>query len=87
MATTKLSSKGQLIIPKPLRDIHHWQPGQTLEVIDTGDGLLLKPESPFPETTLEMVAGSLKYEGEAKSLAQMEEAIRKGVQETTRDCG
>jgi AbrB family looped-hinge helix DNA binding protein len=86
MATTKLSSKGQVIIPKPLRTMHHWQPGQRLEVIDTGDGILLKPQSPFPERSLEEVAGSLKYEGEAKSLEQMEEAIRKGVKEKMRDC-
>lgn len=30
METTRLSSKGQIIIPKALRDIYHWQTGQEL---------------------------------------------------------
>ena len=28
METTRLSSKGQVIIPKTLRDAHHWLAGQ-----------------------------------------------------------
>lgn len=76
---TKLSSKGQVIIPKILRDAHHWQPGQELIAIDTGDGILLKPKQPFAETQLENVAGCLNYEGKPKSLNELDEAIRLGV--------
>lgn len=36
METTKLSSKGQVIIPKAFRSTHHWEPGLELMVIDTG---------------------------------------------------
>ncbi len=79
-ATTKMSSKGQVIIPKPLRDALKWQPGLKLQVIDTGNGVLLKPAKPFLETSLQEVAGCLKYSGKAKSLADMEDAIRKGAQ-------
>ncbi len=82
MPITSLSSKGQVIIPKPIRTAHNWQPGQKLTVIDTGDGVLLKPVEPFPHTSLEEVAGCLKYSGPAKTLAEMEDAIRKGVKET-----
>ncbi|MEZ5581437.1 MAG: AbrB/MazE/SpoVT family DNA-binding domain-containing protein [Candidatus Competibacteraceae bacterium] len=56
METTKLSSKGQVIIPKPFRAAHGWEPGQELVVINTGDGVLLKPKTPFQETNLEEVA-------------------------------
>ena len=86
METTRLSSKGQVIIPKALRNIHGWEAGQELIVIDTGDGILLKPKKPFPETTLQNVAGCLKYQGTPKSLSEMEDAIRQGVAEQWRGC-
>ena len=81
MATTHLSSKGQVIIPKAVRDSHHWQPGQALEVIDTPDGVLLRGRPPFAPSTLDEVAGSLPYSGPAVSLDEMEQAIAEGVRE------
>ena len=81
METTRLSSKGQVIIPKTLRDAHHWLAGQELMAIDTGDGILLKPKQPFEETNLEDVAGCLQYEGEAKTLEEMDNAIHQGILE------
>ncbi len=85
MQSTKLSSKGQVIIPKPMRTAHHWEPGQKLMVIDAGDGILLKPEAPFQQTALDEVASCLRYHGKPKSLEDMAEAIRKGVKESVRD--
>jgi AbrB family looped-hinge helix DNA binding protein len=84
MATTILSSKGQVIIPKSVREAQHWEPGQRLEVIESGDGVQLKPAVPFPETSLADVAACLRYKGKAKTLAEMEDAIRKGAQEAAR---
>jgi AbrB family looped-hinge helix DNA binding protein len=81
MKTTKMSSKGQVIIPKALREIYHWEEGQELIAIDMGDGILLKPKKPFPETTLDQVAGCLKYQGTPKSLEDIEDAIRQGLEE------
>jgi len=81
MKTTRMSSKGQVIIPKALRESHHWEEGQELIAIDLGDGILLKPKKPFPETTLDRVAGCLKYRGTPKSLEDMEDAIHQGVEE------
>ena len=81
METTRLSSKGQVIIPKKLRDAHHWLTGQELIAIDTGDGILLKPKQPFQETKLENVAGCLQYEGESKTLDELDDAIRQGILE------
>ena len=79
MNTTRLSSKGQVIIPKPLRTAHHWEAGQELVVINLDDGILLKPKTPFPETTIDEVASFLRYTGDTKSLADMELAIKKGA--------
>ncbi|MCP5276145.1 MAG: AbrB/MazE/SpoVT family DNA-binding domain-containing protein [Burkholderiales bacterium] len=80
MEKTKLSSKGQVIIPKPLRVSHHWEPGQELIVIDLEDGVLLKSASPFPETNIEDAASCLRYQGKAKTLKDMNAAIKEGIQ-------
>ena len=53
METTRLSSKGQVIMPETLRDAHHWLAEQEFIAIDTGDGILLKPKNPFEETNKE----------------------------------
>ncbi len=87
MITTRLSSKGQVIIPKPVRTAHHWDAGQELVVIDVGDGVLLKARSPFSETSIDDVASCLPYSGKAKSLDEMEDAIRRGVQGRLHDRG
>lgn len=81
MNTTKLSSKGQVIIPKPLRTAHHWEVGQELIVEDCGDGILLKPKTPFEETSIKEVASCLKFKGKAKSLSDMDAAISEGIQD------
>ncbi len=81
MQTTRLSSKGQVIIPKILRSRHKWHAGQELSVIDTGDGILLKPSHMFKKTELEQVAGILNYSGKPVSLDDMQEAIKKGALE------
>lgn len=86
MEKTKLSSKGQVIIPKHLRSIYHWQTGQELSVIDTGDGVLFKAKTPFSEVSLDDVAGCLAYQGKAKSLDEMECAINQGLKAQLDDC-
>ncbi len=82
MKTTKLSSKGQVIIPKPMRSAHHWDVGQELIVIDVGDGVLLKPKTPFTKTDIGSVASCLKYNGPAKTLDDMNAAIAAGIKES-----
>jgi len=79
MESTRLSSKGQVIIPKALRDAYHWETGQEFAVTVVEDGILLQPKRPFPPTTLPEVANCLPYSGPAKSVADMEQAIAKGV--------
>ncbi len=85
MATTVLSSKGQIIIPNPIRTVHRWEPGQRFEAIDTGNGVLLKPASPFPKTDIEEVASCLPYSGSAKTLADMDKAVRQSAEESNHD--
>lgn len=85
MAKTRLSSKGQVIIPKSSRDTHHWEVGQELVVIDTEEGVLLKPARLFPPATLDELAGCLSYRGSAKSLEEMEQAIQQGANQIRDD--
>jgi AbrB family looped-hinge helix DNA binding protein len=74
-----------VIIPRQVRAAHNWKSGQELEVVDVGDGVLLKPKKTFPETTLAEVAASLEYHGKARTIEEMEEAIRRGARESDRD--
>ncbi|WP_017319411.1 AbrB/MazE/SpoVT family DNA-binding domain-containing protein [Mastigocladopsis repens] len=86
MEITKVTNEGQVIIPEQLRKSHGWEAGQELVVIDTGEGILLKPKKPFAETTLNDVAGCLKYQSTPKSLDDMDDAIRQGVEESWLCC-
>ncbi len=68
MVTTRLSSKGQIVIPKWLRERYNWQAGDSVVVIDTGTGVLLSSERAFPPTTLDDVLNAIHYEGPAYSV-------------------
>ena len=78
-AKTKLSAKGQVVIPKDVRDALGLKPGQTLEVIKTGGGVLLRPQHAksgrsFEEITAEIRA-LVNYQGPPVSLEEMDRAI------------
>lgn len=79
MQTTVMSSKGQVIIPKPLRVARHWLPGTRLEVHDTPDGLLLRPAGlarAVPLASgLAAIRRRLAYSGPVVSLAEMDAAV------------
>ena len=79
MARTRLSSKGQVIIPKAVRDRHGWEPGVELEVEDQGDAVVLRSARLFPPTTVEEVYGCLKYDGPPVTIEEMDEGIAQEV--------
>jgi AbrB family looped-hinge helix DNA binding protein len=87
METTKLSSKGQVIIPKLYRDFHHWEPGQELLVSDIGDGLLLRPKAAFAKSKIADVAGLFKGKVKALSAAQIKLALDQDLRSKWRDRG
>ena len=84
LSTTTVSTKGQVILPKPIRDARKWPPGTRLVVEDRPEGVLLRAEvaRPFPPTTIEEVL-ALAAEARAQStrpitymtIEQMDEAI------------
>ncbi len=73
--TTTVSTKGQVILPKAIRQRRHWEPGTRLVVEDTPDGVLLKAAPVFASTRPEDVAGMLAYRGPPKTLEEMDAAI------------
>jgi AbrB family looped-hinge helix DNA binding protein len=75
MDTVKLSSKGQFILPKAIRDRHHWEAGTEFIVIDRGTELVIKPTRVFPSTELESPDSPSVYRGKPLSLEDMERAI------------
>jgi len=81
---TRLSTKGQLIIPKAIRDRHGWTSGIELEIKDHGDAVVIRRARPGPETTLEDLVGCAGYNGPARSLDEMAAAIERGVRERRR---
>jgi AbrB family looped-hinge helix DNA binding protein len=82
MKTTRLSTKGQLILPKDVRDHHGWTAGTELEVEDRGDAVILREVEGLPESRLEEILGCAGYDGPARTLEEMETAIARGAWET-----
>lgn len=80
----RLSSKGQVVIPKSIRHQHQWHSGQQFMVEETNNGILLRPVKPalFSKTTLQQAAGCLQsaYAGKPKTQEDMEDAICQGVE-------
>jgi AbrB family looped-hinge helix DNA binding protein len=79
MTTTKISTKGQVVLPLAVRNRRKWRPGTELIVEETKDGVLLRAAKPFPETTIDDVIGILQYKGEPKTLEEMDDAITEEV--------
>ena len=75
METTRLSSKGQVIIPKAFRSTHRWEAGTEFLVIDTGDGILLRPKAPFARSVLADVSAMLKDKVEPKTDKEIKAAL------------
>ena len=79
MQTTHLTDQRHVVIPKTICDAYHLNIGQELEIELTPQGILLKPKVALAKTKLEDVAGCLAYQGEPKTIEQMNEAIQEGV--------
>jgi AbrB family looped-hinge helix DNA binding protein len=93
-AQTRVSAKGQVVIPKEVRDRLHWEPGTRLEVVEGHDGVSLKAvrfKNPFPPTTIKQLRAIPPWPGEAKSVEEIsrlsDEALREIFAQQDRDAG
>ena len=57
--STVVSTKGQVILPKALRERRAWNTGTRLLVEETADGVLLRRAPAFAATQAEAVFGML----------------------------
>ncbi|MCQ8105683.1 AbrB/MazE/SpoVT family DNA-binding domain-containing protein [Methylomonas sp. SURF-2] len=66
-ATITLSSKGQVVIPKEIRDELHWEAGTELTLVSNASGVTLKAVPKKTGRNLADLIGMLKHDGPALS--------------------
>jgi AbrB family looped-hinge helix DNA binding protein len=78
---TRVSTKGQVILPKAVRDRHGWTAGTVLEIEDGPGGVTLKVPPKAATRQLDEVAGMLKkfYSGPPKTIEEMNAGIEAEV--------
>jgi AbrB family looped-hinge helix DNA binding protein len=85
-AQTRMSAKGQVVIPKAVRDRLQWKAGADLEVVERDDGVLLlrSPGKRERITIEEFMQRVPPHNGPPLSLEQIEAAVAKGRAERFR---
>lgn len=73
--TTVLSTKGQVILPKSVRDHRKWTAGAKLVVEETSEGVLLRMAPLFEATRVADVFASLKADGRPRTIEEMDAAV------------
>lgn len=78
-AKTIMSAKGQVVIPKDVRDSLGLKPGQSLDVIQTGGGILLRPIATKSGRTTAQIVSELRklyrHEGPPATIEEMDAAV------------
>lgn len=78
---TRLSSKGQIVLPKVVRDEKGWKTGTELEVVSTPCGVEFRASEDdkprLPRTSVDEVAGMLKWTGPPASIEDLDRAVLK----------
>lgn len=72
---TTVSTKGQVILPKSIRQRRNWDAGTRLVVEDTPEGILLRQAPAFAPTSPDQVFGLLATGHAPVSLDDMDAAI------------
>jgi AbrB family looped-hinge helix DNA binding protein len=76
---TRVSSKGQVVIPKGVRDRLRFKVGTALDIIETADSVTFRRASPVEkldfEEGLARVRAAVRYSGPRYSVEEEREAI------------
>lgn len=76
MPATTVTSKGQVTIPKDIRDLLGIQPGDRVVFFEADDGrVVVEPET----VDIRTLRGMLRHEGPPVSIEEMDEAIVRGA--------
>jgi AbrB family looped-hinge helix DNA binding protein len=71
VATITLSSKGQVVIPKEIRDELHWRAGTQITLISSASGVTLKAVPKKTGRRFEDLIGMLRYDGPPLSIEEL----------------
>lgn len=74
-ATTVVSTKGQVVLPKAVRQRRNWTAGTKLIVEETPEGVLLRQGSLFAEARLSDVFACLNTDGRPRTIEEMDAAV------------
>ena len=73
---TTVSTKGQVVIPKAVRERHGLRPGARLHVEDHGDSIVLRPVRSQARYSIDdLLALPRPYEGPPLSVDEMQAAV------------
>lgn len=72
---TRLSAKGQIVVPSDIRRTNRWPPGTEFDVEARDGVLVLTPVASPRKTSMDEVFGSLKYDGPALTIEEMHDAV------------
>ena len=84
LSRTTLSTKGQIVVPKSMRDQKRWQAGTRLVLKDTPEGILITPEQAEKIYTIDDIIGILRHDASPVTIEEMNEAGPKGAVERYR---
>lgn len=73
--TTRVSTRGQVVLPKSIRDQFGWRSGDTLVVEKRPDGVLLRRAEKGAPARYEDVAGCLGPAKRTVSIKEMNSAV------------
>jgi AbrB family looped-hinge helix DNA binding protein len=72
---TRVSTKGQIVLPKAIRDRRGWAAGAELVIEERPEGVLLRAAPKDEPTRFEDVAGSLGRVDRVVSIEEMHQAL------------
>lgn len=81
MAMTTFSTKGQVVIPKALRQAKGFEAGAQVEVVDHPDGVLLKLVPAQKKQPISALIGLLhpRYRGPVVTIEEMNQAVEESA--------
>lgn len=72
---TRVSTRGQIVLPKAICDKRRWKAGTRLVVEDRPDGVLLKAAEGKKKFSVHDLRGIARYKGPAHTIEEMNAGI------------
>ncbi len=69
----------KLLLPETICEAYHLTIGQTLDIELTSQDILLKNAANLPKISINDLIGCTGYQGESKTLEEIDKAIEEGI--------